>query len=69
MVDPIYQFPSMTAPGWAPPTASGKSVARMAWNPLRNWKALMDLYDKYRASADPDEYLLAKEIVRQTTLA
>jgi hypothetical protein len=29
----------------------------------------MDLYDKYRASADPDEYLLAKEIVRQTTLA
>ena len=71
MIDPIYQFP-FDDRSWMGP-AFGiwyKSQGADGEEPTPELKELMDLYDAYRGSVDPDEQLaLAKEIVRKTTLA
>lgn len=70
MIDPIYQFP-FDERSWMGP-AFGiwyKSAGQEGEAPTPELKALMDLYDQYRATVDPDEQLtIAKEIVRQTTM-
>jgi peptide/nickel transport system substrate-binding protein len=71
MIDPIYQFP-FDERSWMGP-AFGiwyKSGGTSGEAPTPELKALMDLYDQYRGTVDPAEQLrLAKEIVRQTTMA
>jgi len=70
MIDPIYQFP-FDERSWMAP-AFGiwyKSQGADGEEPNVELKELMDLYDQYRASVDPDEQLaIAKEIVRKTTM-
>ncbi|MFZ6031232.1 MAG: ABC transporter substrate-binding protein [Chloroflexota bacterium] len=70
MIDPIYQFP-FDERSWMAP-AFGiwyKSGGQDGQEPNEAFKGLMDLYDEYRLTVDPDKQLeLAKEIVRQTTL-
>jgi peptide/nickel transport system substrate-binding protein len=69
MIDPIYQFP-FDERSWMAP-AFGiwyKAVGAEGDEPTAELKELMDLYDEYRVSVDPDEQLaIAKEIVRKTT--
>ena len=70
MIDPIYQFPfddrSWMGPAFGVWYKSGGAQGEEPNAPL---KELMDLYDQYRASVDPDEQLrLAREIVRKTTM-
>jgi peptide/nickel transport system substrate-binding protein len=71
MIDPIYQFP-FDDRSWMGP-AFGiwyKSQGAEGEEPTPELKELMDLYDDYRATVDPDEQLaIAKEIVRKTTMA
>ncbi len=71
MIDPIYQFPFDDRSWMAP--AYGiwyKSQGADGEEPTPELKELMDLYDEYRATVDPDEQLrIAKEIVRKTTMA
>ncbi|HSJ53048.1 MAG TPA: ABC transporter substrate-binding protein [Anaerolineae bacterium] len=69
MVDPIYQFPfderSWMAPAYGIWYKTGGTDGE---EPNAELKALMDLYDQYRATVDPAEQLkLAKQIVRETT--
>jgi peptide/nickel transport system substrate-binding protein len=71
MIDPIYQFPfdnrSWMGPAFGDWYKSGGTIGE---EPNAGLKELMDLYDQYRATVDPDEQLrLAKEIVRKTTMA
>jgi len=70
MIDPIYQFP-FDERSWMAP-AFGiwyKSQGADGEEPNAELKELMDLYDQYRASVDPDEQLaIAKELVRKTTM-
>jgi peptide/nickel transport system substrate-binding protein len=70
MIDPIYQFP-FDERSWMAP-AFGiwyKSQGADGEEPNAELKELMDLYDQYRASIDPDEQLaIAKELVRKTTM-
>jgi peptide/nickel transport system substrate-binding protein len=70
MIDPIYQFP-FDERSWMAP-AFGiwyKSQGADGEEPNPELKELMDLYDQYRASIDPDEQLaIAKELVRKTTM-
>jgi peptide/nickel transport system substrate-binding protein len=69
MIDPIYQFP-FDERSWMGP-AYGiwyKTMGQEGEAPTPELKALMDLYDAYRATVDPDEQLrLARQIVRDTT--
>jgi peptide/nickel transport system substrate-binding protein len=69
MIDPIYQFP-FDERSWMAP-AYGiwyKTAGKEGEAPNEALKALMDLYDDYRQTVDPDEQLqIAKEIVRTTT--
>jgi len=70
MIDPIYQFPfderSWMAPAFGIWYKSGGADGE---EPNAELKELMDLYDAYRASVDPDEQLaIAKELVRKTTM-
>jgi peptide/nickel transport system substrate-binding protein len=69
MIDPIYQFP-FDERSWMGP-AYGiwyKTMGQEGEAPTAELKALMDLYDAYRATADPTEQLrLARQIVRDTT--
>jgi len=70
MIDPIYQFP-FDERSWMGP-AFGiwyKSQGADGEEPNAELKELMDLYDQYRATVDPDEQLaIAKELVRKTTM-
>jgi peptide/nickel transport system substrate-binding protein len=46
-----------------------KTMGAEGEEPTPELKALMDLYDAYRATVDPEEQLdLAKQIVRDTTM-
>jgi peptide/nickel transport system substrate-binding protein len=69
MIDPIYQFP-FDERSWMGP-AYGiwyKTAGKEGEEPTPEIKELMDLYDDYRATVDPDEQLsIAKEIVKTTT--
>ncbi len=69
MVDPIYQFP-FDDRSWMGP-AFGiwyKSGGELGEEPPEHFKEVMDLYDAYKASVDPDEQLaIAKDIVRKAT--
>ena len=69
MIDPIYQFP-FDERSWMGP-AYGiwyKTMGKEGEEPTPELKALMDLYDAYRATVDPAEQLrLARQIVRDTT--
>lgn len=69
MVDPIYQFP-FDERSWMAP-AFGiwyKTGGKEGEAPTGDLKKLMELYDQYRATVDPDEQLrIGKEIVRTTT--
>jgi peptide/nickel transport system substrate-binding protein len=69
MIDPIYQFP-FDERSWMAP-AFGiwyKTAGAEGEEPNAELKALMDLYDDYRGTVDPDEQLrIAKELVRTTT--
>jgi peptide/nickel transport system substrate-binding protein len=70
MIDPIYQFP-FDERSWMGP-AFGiwyKSQGADGEEPNPELKELMDLYDQYRGTVDPDEQLaIAKELVRKTTM-
>jgi len=70
MIDPIYQFP-FDERSWMAP-AFGiwyKSQGADGEEPNAELKELMDLYDQYRGTVDPDEQLaIAKELVRKTTM-
>ncbi len=70
MVDPIYQFPfddrSWMAPAFGTWYKSGGTAGE---KPSPAMQELMDLYDQYRGTVDPDEQLrIAKELVRKTTM-
>ncbi|MFW5776798.1 MAG: ABC transporter substrate-binding protein [Spirochaetota bacterium] len=69
MIDPIYQFPfderSWMAPSWGIWYKTGGEQGR---EPTDEMKELMDLYDEYATTPDPDAQLeIAKEIVRLST--
>jgi peptide/nickel transport system substrate-binding protein len=69
MVDPIYQFP-FDERSWMGPEFGiwYKSGGELGAPPPEHLKEVMDLYDAYKASVDPDEQLeIAKEIVRLST--
>ena len=69
MIDPIYQFP-FDERSWMAP-AFGiwyKTAGAEGEEPNAELKALMDLYDQYRGTVNPDEQLaIAKELVRTAT--
>jgi peptide/nickel transport system substrate-binding protein len=69
MIDPIYQFP-FDERSWMAP-AFGiwyKTAGAEGEEPNAELKALMDLYDQYRGTADATEQLqIAKDLVRETT--
>jgi len=70
MIDPIYQFPfddrSWMGPAFGVWYKSGGTAGE---EPNAELKELMDLYNQYRGTVDPEEQLrLAKEIVRKTTM-
>jgi peptide/nickel transport system substrate-binding protein len=69
MIDPIYQFP-FDERSWMGP-AFGiwyKTQGAEGDEPTPELKELMDMYDAYRGTADPDEQLqIARDIVRKTT--
>lgn len=69
MIDPIYQFPfderSWMAPSWGIWYKTGGEQGR---EPTPEMKELMDLYDEYSVTTDPDaQREIAKEIVRLST--
>jgi peptide/nickel transport system substrate-binding protein len=71
MIDPIYQFPfddrSWMAPAYGVWYKSGGTDGE---EPNEGLKELMDLYDEYRVTVDPDKQLeIAKELVRKTTMS
>jgi len=70
MIDPIYQFP-FDERSWMGPSFGiwYKTQGKEGEEPTPELKALMKLYDDYRATVDPDERLkIAKKIVRDTTM-
>jgi len=69
MVDPIYQFP-FDDRSWMGPAFGMwyKSGGELGEEPPAHLKEVMNLYDQYKASVDPDEQLkIGKEIVRKST--
>ena len=69
MIDPIYQFP-FDERSWMGPSFGiwYKTMGQEGEEPTPELKELMDLYDDYRATVDPDEQLaIARKIVRLTT--
>jgi peptide/nickel transport system substrate-binding protein len=69
MVDPIYQFP-FDDRSWMGPAFGMwyKSGGELGEEPPAHLKEVMDLYDQYKASVDPDEQLeIAREMVRKAT--
>jgi peptide/nickel transport system substrate-binding protein len=69
MIDPIYQFPFDERSWMAPAYGTWyKTAGAEGDEPTPELKALMDLYDEYRGTADADaRTAIAKEIVRTTT--
>lgn len=69
MIDPIYQFP-FDERSWMAPSFGiwYKTMGKEGEEPTPELKELMDLYDDYRATVDPDDQLeIAKKIVRLST--
>jgi len=69
MIDPIYQFP-FDERSWMAPSFGiwYKTMGKDGEEPMPELKELMDLYDEYRVTADPDDQLdIAKKIVRLST--
>ena len=69
MVDPIYQFP-FDDRSWMGPLFGMwyKSGGELGEEPPAHFKEVMDLYDQYKATVDPDKQLeIAREIVRRST--
>ncbi|NDJ75577.1 MAG: ABC transporter substrate-binding protein [Chloroflexi bacterium] len=69
MVDPIYQFP-FDERSWMGPAFGVwyKSGGELGEAPPPHLQEVMDLYDDYKSSVDPDEQLeIAREIVRRST--
>lgn len=69
MVDPIYQFP-FDDRSWMGPAFGMwyKSDGELGEEPPDHLKEVMDLYDEYKTTVDPDAQLeIAKEIVRRST--
>lgn len=69
MVDPIYQFP-FDERSWMGPAFGVwyHSFGEQGEEPTDTFKEVMDLYDAYKASVDPDEQLeIGQEIVRIAT--
>ena len=69
MVDPIYQFP-FDERSWMGPSFGiwYKTGGELGEEPPANFKAAMDLYDRYRATVDPEEQRqIGQELVRLAT--
>jgi peptide/nickel transport system substrate-binding protein len=69
MIDPIYQFP-FDDRSWMGPAFGTwyKSGGELGEEPPAHLKEVMDLYDQYKATVDPDAQLeIAKEIVKKST--
>jgi peptide/nickel transport system substrate-binding protein len=69
MIDPIYLFP-FDERSWMGPAFGVwyKSGGELGEEPPAYLKEVMDLYDQYKSSVDPDEQLeVAKLIVRKST--
>jgi peptide/nickel transport system substrate-binding protein len=69
MIDPIYLFP-FDERSWMGPAFGTwyKSGGDLGEEPPAYLKEVMDLYDQYKSSVDPDEQLeIAKQIVRKST--
>ncbi|MBN2005224.1 MAG: ABC transporter substrate-binding protein [Anaerolineae bacterium] len=69
MIDPIYQFPFDERSWMAPSFGTWyKTAGKEGEEPNPEMKELMDLFDEYKVTVDPDEQVaIAKEIVRKTT--
>jgi peptide/nickel transport system substrate-binding protein len=70
MIDPIYQFPFDERSWMAPAFGTWyKTNGQEGQEPPPELKELMDLFDQYKVTVDPDEQVaIAKEIVRKTTM-
>ncbi|MGC9348631.1 MAG: ABC transporter substrate-binding protein [Anaerolineae bacterium] len=70
MIDPIYQFPFDERSWMAPSYGTWyKTNGAEGEEPTPELKGLMDLFDEYKVTVDPDKQTeIAKEIVRQTTM-
>jgi peptide/nickel transport system substrate-binding protein len=70
MIDPIYQFPFDERSWMAPSFGTWyKTNGQEGEEPTPELKELMDLFDEYKVTVDPDDQLaIAKEIVRKTTM-
>lgn len=70
MIDPIYQFPFDERSWMAPSFGTWyKTAGQEGEAPTADLKALMDLFDEYKVTVDPEAQLnIAKEIVRETTM-
>ena len=69
MIDPIYQFPFDERSWMAPAFGTWyKTAGAEGEEPSPEMKELMDLFDEYKVTVDPDaQTAIAKEIVRKTT--
>jgi peptide/nickel transport system substrate-binding protein len=70
MIDPIYQFPFDERSWMAPSYGTWyKTAGQEGEEPIPELKELMDLFDQYKVTVDPDAQTeIAKEIVRKTTM-
>jgi len=69
MVDPIYQFP-FDDRSWMGPVFGMwyKSGGELGEEPPAHFKEVMDLYDQYKATVDPDRQLrITRGIIRRST--
>jgi len=69
MIDPIYQFPFDERSWMAPSFGTWyKTAGQEGEAPNAEMQELMDLFDEYKVTVDPDKQVaIAKEIVRKTT--
>jgi peptide/nickel transport system substrate-binding protein len=69
MIDPIYQFPFDERSWMAPAFGTWyKTAGAEGEEPTPELKELMDLFDQYKVTVDPNDQLaIAKEIVNKTT--
>jgi peptide/nickel transport system substrate-binding protein len=69
MVDPIYQFPFDERSWMAPAFGTWyKTAGASGEEPTGDLKVAQELYDKYRASVDPEEQLeIGRELVRMSS--
>jgi peptide/nickel transport system substrate-binding protein len=69
MIDPIYQFP-FDERSWMAPSFGiwYKTAGKEGEEPNPELKELMDLFDEYKVTVDPDDQVdIAKKIVRLST--